>query len=81
MAFADRPRLVEQNEERGLEGIVAIRFLVEKPLTHAADHRPVPGHQIGQSRFIVPIDEAREELAIACSFVVYRSWRPASAKR
>jgi hypothetical protein len=56
---------VQQNEKRGLEGVVPIRILVQEALTHTAHHRPVAAHQGAKSGFIMLVSEARKEFLIA----------------
>jgi hypothetical protein len=48
LAAADRTRLADQEQERGLEGVVGVVRIAQDFLTDAKDHRPVPFDQRGE---------------------------------
>jgi hypothetical protein len=65
MPFANRPGLVEKDQERGLEGIVPIGILAQEALAHGSHHGPVAVDQGGKGRFILVDGKALQEMLIA----------------
>ena len=68
LAIADRPGLADEQEERGLEGVLRVLRLVEHVPADAEDHRPMPPdeHLEGGLRLRgQSVQEPRQQLAIA----------------
>ncbi len=69
LAAPDRTRLADQDQERGLEGVVGVVRIAQDHLTDAQDHRPMPFDQRGECRLglcgVLPGQEPPQELAIA----------------
>ena len=61
-------RLADQEQERGLEGVVGVVRIAQDPLTDAQDHRSMPFDQRGERRLgfrgILPGQEPSQELAV-----------------
>ena len=61
---AERPRFLDEDQERGLEGILGIVRILQDAPADAQDHRPVPRHQDLERRGVLPGGEALEQLRI-----------------
>ncbi len=65
--MANRPGLLHQDEERGLEGILSLVRVGQHPATNPPDHRPVPLYQRRERRlgtFLVASHKPLQELPI-----------------
>ena len=61
-AAADRTRFLDEDQERGLEGILGVVRILQDAPADAQDHRPVTRHQDLERRGVIPGGEALEQL-------------------
>ena len=70
VADPERPRLADQDQEGGLEGVLGVVRVAEDAPADAQDHRPVPldqGREGQLGRLAAPGREPLEELAVGQS--------------
>ena len=65
VAVADRAGPADQDEERGLEGVLDVPLVAEHAAADAQDHRTVPRDQGGERRLVAVGDVAIQERALA----------------
>ena len=61
---SERGGLADQDEERGLEGVLGVGVVAQDAAADAQDHRAVPAHQRGEGRLVAPAEELLQELAV-----------------
>jgi hypothetical protein len=61
---ADGTGLAGQHEKGGLENVLSVLHIVQRPPTHAPNERPVPLHQGSKSGFIASDNETFEQLPV-----------------
>ena len=54
IAIADRGGAADQDQERGLEGVLDVSLVAKHAATDAQDHRPMPRDQSGERRLVAP---------------------------
>ena len=64
LAVAQAARLADEDEESGLERVLDLLRVVEPSSADGQDHRPVPGDQLLEGRFVPAADEPIEQLAL-----------------
>src|SRR5262249_49305293 len=64
VVLAERVQALDEQEERGLEGVLRVLPLRQYPPADAVDHRPVPPQQGREYRFVPLPQTAFHEVAI-----------------
>ena len=72
----ERPGLVDENEERGLEGVLGGVRVAQHAAADAEHEPPVPADEYLERRLVAVLDEPGEQLAVRRAVVRFR--RPGS---
>ena len=59
-----RPAPAEEDDERGLEGVLGVLVVAEGPAAHAEDHRPVPADQLAEGGLVAAGADGRQEVGV-----------------
>jgi hypothetical protein len=68
----DGCRLADEDEERGLEGVLGVLVALESAVTDAPHHPGVSPHDGGKSRLVVPLDETGKQFTVRLLITVAR---------